>query len=79
MKVSRSGFYQYLKKRSFFKKRDLLLLAEVRAIHKESRESYGSRCMSKALQEREFSVSRFQARQIMREEFLFAPQKVTIS
>ena len=75
MKVSRSGFYQYLKRRFFFKKRDLLLVTEVRAIHKESRESYGSRRMSKALQGRGFPVGRFQARQMMREEFLFVRRK----
>ena len=68
-------FLSIFKEKIFFKTRDLLLVTEVRAIHKESGESYGSRRMSKALQERRFPMGRFQARQIMREEFLFVRRK----
>ncbi len=50
-------------------------MTEVKVIHKKSRESYGSRRMSKELQERGFQVGRFQARQIMKEELLLVRRK----
>jgi len=69
MQVSRSGWYAYGCRQR--QRRDEgpreALLAQVRAIARETRHSYGSRRMAKQLQEEGFSVGRYQARSLMRQ------------
>jgi putative transposase len=65
--VSRSGFYAYGQRQAApWRDRDAVaLLARVRAIHAETRQSYGSRRMAKQLQVDGFPVGRYKARRLM--------------
>jgi putative transposase len=69
MEVSRSGFYAY-EQRQATRTIDgtrLELLSRVKAIARETRQSYGSRRMAKQLQDEGFTVGRAQARRLMKE------------
>ena len=65
--VSRSGFYAYARRRAVPRKDQAegTLLARVRAIHTQTRQSYGSRRMAKQLQAEGFPVGRYKARRLM--------------
>ena len=67
MQVHRSGYYCYLKKEINLqnKKDEDILLFEVKVLHIKSRESYGSRRISKGLKEKGFCVGRYRARTLM--------------
>ena len=67
--VSRSGFYAYAHRQAArYRDHDAAaLLARVRAIHTETRQSYGSRRMAKQLQADGFPVGRYKARRLMQE------------
>ena len=67
--VSRSGFYAYAQRQAApCKDHDAAaLLARVRAIHIETKQSYGSRRMAKQLQAEGFLVGRYKARRLMQE------------
>jgi putative transposase len=70
MRVSRSGFYDYLKR---FQQGPVLdpdeerLKSQMRQIFKASRASYGSRRMMKQLIKDGFTIGRFKTRRLMRE------------
>ena len=70
MRVSRSGFYDYLKR---FQQGPVLdpdeerLKSQMRQIFKISRASYGSRRMMKQLIKDGFTIGRFKTRRLMRE------------
>jgi len=67
MRVSRSSYYQYLKQQQTpdcLQQRKLEAL--VKTIHKASKESYGSRRISEALQGHGYPIGRYQARSLMR-------------
>lgn len=67
MRVSRSGFYQYLKYgHLYIMDPDFLLLFKVRRIHASTRGSYGSRRMSKELRDDGHDVGRYRARSLMK-------------
>ena len=67
MEVSRSGYYYFLKKTQTKQvDKDFELLSQVRHIHKETRGTYGSRRMSKALEAAGYAVGRFRARRLMK-------------
>lgn len=73
MRVSRSSYYQYLKqcqKPICSQQRKLASIAK--SIHQASRESYGSRRISEALQNQGYPVGRYQARSLMRKLGLVA-------
>lgn len=71
MEVSRSGYYQFLKKaRHQPLDKDFVLLSQVRQIHKENRGTLGSRRMAKALKDAGYNVGRFRARSLMKKEDL---------
>lgn len=71
--VSRSGYYKYLRaKRPKFNN---LLLTETKALHTQSRGSYGSRRIAKALQAKGYQVGRFKARSLMRAAGLECKQR----
>ena len=67
MQVSRSGFYAYARRRANrpIDGARLEILARVKAIARETRQSYGSRRMAKQLQDEGFSVGRAKARRLM--------------
>ena len=69
MQVSRSGFYAYEQRQAHtaLDRVELELLARVKAIAAETRQSYGSRRMAKQLQEEGFAVGRAKARRLMKE------------
>lgn len=67
--VSRSGFYAYARRQAapWRDHDEVALLARVRAIHTETRQSYGSRRMAKQLQAESCPVGRYKARRLMQE------------
>jgi hypothetical protein len=67
--VSRSGFYAYVQRQAAppIERDEVALLARVKAIHAETRQSYGSRRMAKQLQADGFTVGRYKARRVMRQ------------
>ena len=69
MEVSRSGFYPYAHRQATrtIDGTRLELLSRVKAIARETRQSYGSRRMAKQLQGEGFTVGRAQARRLMQE------------
>jgi putative transposase len=70
MEVSRSGYYDYLRRQAkgvVKDRRERTLMYRVKAIHKESGGSYGSRRMAKQLQSEGHTVGRYQARSLMRQ------------
>jgi transposase InsO family protein len=70
MRVSRSGFYDYLKR---FQQAPVLdpgeerLKSQMRQIFKSSKASYGSRRMMKQLGDDGFTIGRFKTRRLMRD------------
>lgn len=68
LQVSRSGYYDYQSRQARSDGPDRQrLIVKVRAIHSCSRQTYGSRRMSKALKEDGEAVGRYQARTLMRQ------------
>ena len=68
LQVSRSGYYDYQNRKARPDGPDRQrLIVKVRAIHFSSRQTYGSRRMSKALKEDGEAVGRYQARTLMRQ------------
>ena len=73
MRVSRSSYYQHLKRQhspNCLQQRKLEAL--VKSIHKASKESYGSRRISEALQGHGYPIGRYQARSLMQKLNLVA-------
>jgi putative transposase len=66
MEVSRSGYYQFLKKSHQFVDKDFNLLSLVRHLHQKYRGTYGSRRMSKELRARGYDVGRSRAGSLMK-------------
>jgi len=65
MQVSRSGYYQYLKKHHEKKiDPDFALIARVREIHSETDGTYGSRRMARELRKDYNDVGRYRARRL---------------
>jgi putative transposase len=75
MNVVRSGYYRYVKCSQQKQDGDMRLLIEVKALHKESKESYGSRRISKALKARGYNVGRYKASSLMREGHVVCKQR----
>lgn len=68
MQVSRSGYYAYVQRQESPEGRNReRLIVKVRAIHKSSRQSYGSRRICKALRDDGEMVGRYQVRTLMRQ------------
>lgn len=76
MRVNRSGYYRYLKKSSLPKQDgDMRLHVEIKALHKQTDKSYGSRRISKALKAKGLNVGRYKARSLMKEMGLECKQR----
>ena len=67
LQVSRSGYYDFLKRSPQPSLGRESLLKSVREIFESSYQSYGSRRISESLKQQGLSVGRFQARSLMRE------------
>jgi putative transposase len=68
LEVSRSGYYDYVKTQTVEDTTDKLeLLTRIKAIHAETRQCYGSRRMTRALQAEGFQVGRYKVRRLMKE------------
>ena len=66
LEVNRSGYYRFLKQRitvSFCEEQKIL--DEVKALHKQSNKSYGSRRIAKGLQAKGHKIGRYKARSLM--------------
>jgi putative transposase len=71
MAVNRSAYYRYLQKKDKQKNElDIKLTVELKSLHKQSRKSYGTRRMAKAL-----SIGRFKARRLMRQNGISCKQR----
>ncbi len=79
LNVSRSGFYDYLERchQEPVDAEEMALLARVKAIHRETGSSYGSRRMAKQLQAEGFTVGRYRARSLMRQAGISVPRRTT--
>ena len=76
MEVSRSGYYQYCRAGlSKTSRLELTLITEVKALAAMSQNSYGSRQMSKNLQNKGYSVGRYKARSLMRKANVQSKQR----
>ena len=72
LKVSRSGFYKWLKR---FKKNDeLALIARIKAIHEKSRATYGYPRITSTLKRQGFKVNKKKIARLMRENGIFGLQ-----
>jgi putative transposase len=76
MEVNRSGYYRYLKSiNKLAVDKDLIVITEVKALHKLSRGSYGSRQMSENLKARGYQVGRYKARKLMQKARVICKQR----
>lgn len=69
LEVSRSGFYDYLARQSHpvIDVEETTLIVRIQTIAAKTRSSYGSRRMTKVLQEEGFQVGRYKVRRLMKE------------
>jgi transposase InsO family protein len=75
MQVNRSGYYRFLKQKAPNSCKKENMLIELRALHKLSDKSYGSRRMSQGLQAKGYSVGRYRARTLMQEANIECKQR----
>ncbi|MHC8297560.1 IS3 family transposase [Pseudomonas sp. LB3P58] len=73
--VKRSSFYEWIQRRSRPKIRREELMAQVVNLHAESRESMGSRMISKRLKAEHFPVGRSLAASLMKEANIVSKQR----
>lgn len=73
MQVSRSGYYRFIN--HGYKVEDLNLIVEAKALAKLSRNSYGSRQISKNLKAKGYPVGRYRARSLMRKAGIECKQR----
>ena len=75
MEVNRSSFYDWLNRRGRVSLRRERLKAAIVKLHKTSRQSAGSRSLSKALQAQGDQVGRYMARSLMRDANIVSHQR----
>jgi transposase InsO family protein len=78
MEVNRSGFYRYTKQLTTNKESDIAetkMILEMKALHKKTRQSYGSRRMSREMQKKGFKAGRYKMRRAMRENSIQCKQR----
>lgn len=78
MEVTRSGYYVYVQQLSINKESDIAeqrMIIEIKELHAKTRQSYGSRRMSRKLQERGYRLGRYKTRRIMRENGIQCKQR----
>lgn len=76
LQVNRSGYYRFLKKRirATFSEEEKIL-TEVKALHKQSARSYGSRRIAKGLQAKGYKIGRYRVRSLMRKAQIECKQR----
>ena len=75
MEVARSGYYSYLKSENKNINEDVKLIVELKALHKKSNRSYGSRRMVKALSLQGHEIGRYKIRRLMRQNQISCKQR----
>lgn len=77
MMVSRGGYYKYLQRLSqqSVNHEELVLLVALKVLQRQSRNSYGSRRVAKALQMQGYNVGRYRARSLMRKAGIICLQR----
>jgi putative transposase len=73
LKVTRSGYYRYEKIPKLDK--DEKLIIEIKVLHNKTNRSYGSRRISKVLQENNYKIGRYKARSLMRKAGIECKQR----
>ena len=76
MKVSRSGFYSYLKRSerepTEREKETTMLITAIKVIYEESKKRYGSPCIHAELKRRGYVCSLARVKRLMRQEGIYA-------
>lgn len=75
LEVTRSAYYRYLHKPKNNVDQNVKLIVELKALHKISKQSYGSRRMTKALMDKGYSIGRFKVRGLMRQNGISCKQR----
>lgn len=75
MEVTRSAYYRYLQEKDLHTEKDAKLVIELKALHKQSNRSYGSRRMAKSLSVNENKIGRFKIRRLMRQNGIICKQR----
>ncbi|KKQ33233.1 MAG: Integrase-like protein [candidate division TM6 bacterium GW2011_GWF2_37_49] len=75
MEVTRSAYYRYINTENNDIDADVLLIVELKVLHKKSNQSYGSRRMAKALSDHGYCIGRFKARRLMRQNGMTCKQR----
>lgn len=76
MEVSRSGYYKFIQEKVGEKQAlEHQLIMEVKALAKESQNSYGSRMISKQLRAKHYEIGRYAARTLMRKAGIKCKQR----
>jgi putative transposase len=78
LEVSRSGYYDYVRTQAAEDSTDdLELITRIKAIHAETRQCYGSRRMTRALQAEGYQVGRCKVRRLMKEAGVSVKRRTT--
>jgi transposase InsO family protein len=75
LEVTRSAYYRYLLKPKNNVALDVKLIVELKALHKISKQSYGTRRMTKALLDQGYNIGRFKVRRLMRQNGISCKQR----
>jgi transposase InsO family protein len=75
LEVTRSAYYRYLLKPKNNVAQDVKLIVELKALHKISKQSYGTRRMTKALLDQGYNIGRFKVRRLMRQNGISCKQR----
>lgn len=78
MEVNRSGYYLYTKQIAIIKQSDIaekIMIIEMKELHAKTRQSYGSRRMSRKMQQNGYNIGRYKARRMMRENGIQCKQR----
>lgn len=78
MEVNRSGYYRYIKQITSTKESDIAttkMIIEMKVLHKKTRQSYGSRRMSREMQNKGYKAGRYKIRRVMRENSIECKQR----
>ena len=78
MEVNRSGYYRYVKLLTVIRESDTLekkMVFEMRVLHAQTRQSYGTRRMSHSMQKKGYQVGRYKIRRLMRESGIQCKQR----
>lgn len=74
--VSKSAYYDWLKRPALFKAEDLALNRRMKQLFEQSRQSLGNREMMKKLREEGIKIGRYRVRRLMKQLGLFVKQRV---